>query len=517
MNRLVIGLVVLVAVILAALFFFLRPASSPSAGGSGLENPAPADWPMFRRTYDSSGHSPLEQINKANIENLQFEWSAPIAPGRLVSAPVVQDGVMYLAQPSDIVQAINAKTGDLIWQYRRELPDDVDEVQFPVPAAARNLAISAGKVYATTSDAYVIALETQSGKLAWETQVGDYLQTTHAAGPLVVGSKVITGRVCNRGPCYLLAHEAANGTEVWRKELSAEDGAGAWMVPSYDPELGLLFWGTASATLALKPDSGETVWSFRHASSENAYERLVVASEVTPDASAVRWISPKASGGEARKVVTGVPGSSGLVYTLDAKTGEFLWARETVSQNVVGDLDKQSGQAVANPKAAMVCPGSLGGKSWTSAAYSPTTKAVYLSLYNACTDPATGAPVAAPGSGGKLGRLEAVSVATGKTLWKYEQTAPMGSVLTTAGGLVVVGDLNRRLHILDQETGKVLYNTVLAGPITGYPISYAVEGRQYIAVTGGGGTELEKLNELMPGYNALPGVNSVYVFSLPAQ
>lgn len=555
MNRGLLALVVSLIAIGAAVFF-LKPGSSKStaAGAGNLSNPAAADWPMFRRTYDSWGYSPLDQINKTNVSDLQFEWSVPVAPGRLESAPIVQDGVMYVAQPNDIVQAINAKTGDLIWQYRRELPDDVDEVQFPVEPAARNLAIFGGKVFATTSDAYVIALEAKTGKLAWETQVGDYLQTTHAAGPIVVKDKVITGRICKSGPCYIVAQDANTGTEVWRTQL-ADDGswgntptdqrstAGAWMVASYDPELDLLYMGTSYAlspttgnalytnsTLAIKPDSGEIAWHFQHLPKDrwgfdHVFERLILSTEVSPDASAVKWINPQIKAGETRKVISGVPGKTGLVYTLDAKTGEFLWARETVPQNIIANLNPQTGEPTFNPAAqpkdgstVQVCPSRLGGKSWTASAYSPSTKALYVSVYDTCMafrEVGNYQNQTAPNT--KLGHLEAISVSTGKTLWKYTQDAPLGSVLTTAGGLVVVGDFNRRMHVLDQESGKVLFETVLAGPITGYPISYSVEGKQYLAVTGGGGTELEKLSELLPNYKPLPGVNSVYVFDIPSK
>lgn len=551
MTRRYIPLLVAVLVLLLSVAWLaLRPGSRVGGGGADLNAPRPEDWPMFRRSYDGWGYSPLDQVNKSNVANLQFVWSAPIAPGPLESAPIAVDGVIYLAQPNDIIQAINGKTGDLIWQYRRELPDDVDEVKFPVQPASRNLAFYQDRVYIATSDAYVMALEAKTGKIAWETQAGDYLETTHAAGPIVVGGKVITGRVCKSGPCYIMAHDARTGAELWRRSLADEASwgdtpaqqrgtAGAWMVASYDPELNLLYMGTSvplaqtrgkalytNSTLALKPETGEIAWSFQHLPGDpwgldHVFERIVVSTEVSPDAGAVKWISPKLKAGEIRKVVTGIPGKSGLVWTLDAKTGEFLWARQTVNQNIYAALNPETGEPTLNPAAlpgagqvAEVCPSRLGGKNWTSLAYSPLSKAFYAPLYATCMT-AGSVPKAAPGS--KLGLLEAISVATGKTLWRYEQPVPLGSVLTTGGGLIFAGDLNRRFRAFDQETGKVLWETVLAGPMTGYPISYGVEGKQYIAVPGGGGTELEALLALVPGLNPLPGVNSIYVFSLPSE
>jgi alcohol dehydrogenase (cytochrome c) len=528
---------------------------------------------MYRRTYDGAGYSPLDQITKENVRNLQFAWSSFIAAGAVQVTPIVYQGVLYLPQPGDTIEAYNAKTGDRLWTYARELPKDVDATPLYVQRTTRNIAIYQDKIYHATADGYVIALDAKTGKLVWETQVGDYKQMTHVAGPLVIRDKVITGRACATTAtegCFIVAHNTQTGSEVWRRTLVPKAGeagwdtwgsvadekrqqAGAWLVGSYDSELDLLFWGTSvpfplseqargsgaaelaytNATLAMKPDTGEIVWSRQHLPRDNwgmdhAYERLVLKTEVSPDASAVKWINPRVEAGHERKVITGVPGKTGLVWTLDAASGEFLWARETIGQNIIRDIDKETGKPILNeaviPKVGSVnrvCPSYLGGKHWAASAYAPELKAMYIPLVNACMDvgisgeeittqlkPAANQP-------DRLGVLEAISVSTGQTLWRYVQHAPIGAVLTTAGRVVFAGDLNRRFRAFDAENGKVLWETVTSGPVTGTPISYMVEGKQYIAIALGGGTDIEKLLELTPDLRPGAGGNALFVFSLP--
>lgn len=568
---------IIALIVLAILAWLIYATTRPTQAGtaatdSALANPDPADWPMYRRTYQGWGYSPLSQINKDNVGQLEFAWSTGLGPGPVEVTPTVYQGVLYLPQPNDTIEAFDAKTGDRLWIYARELPRDVDRTPLYVQRTARNLAIYQDKVYHATSDGYVIALEAKTGKLAWETQVGDYKQMGQVSGPLIVKGKVVTGRACMVGGegCFIVAHDAKTGSEVWRRSLIPKAGepgettwgnlppekrqqAGAWLVGSYDPELDLMFWGTSvplplseaargtgsaelaytNSTLALKPDTGEVAWSFQHFprdgwGMDHAYERLVVLTEVAPDAGAVKWISPKLQAGETRKVITGVPGKTGLLYTLDAKTGEFLWARETVPQNLITGLDKETGKPALNqallPRAGQpvnVCPSSLGGKNWAASAYSPEQKVLFVPLVNACMEVSLSGgevlskPRPAPTDGANLGVLEAISVSSGKTLWRHTQPAPMGSVLITAGGVVFAGDVNRRFSAFDAMTGTLLWDTALSGPVTGTPISYAVGGQQFVAVALGGGTDLEGLLALTPNLRPGAGGNALFVFSLP--
>lgn len=580
MKRLIPVLALLVVLIAAVLFFVLRrpgggtaTASSGPATDQALTNPNPADWPMYRRTYDGSGYSPLNQITKDNVNELQFAWSTNLGPGAVQVTPIAYQGVVYLPHPDDTVQAFNAKTGDRLWEYKRQLPEDIDQATFSLPRTVRNIAVYGDKIYHASSDGYIVALEAATGKLAWETQVADYKLIRQVAGPIIVKGKVISGRACNAQAsdgCFITAHDAKTGSEVWKRSLvpkAGENGentwgstpaekrvqAGAWMVGSYDPELDMIFFGTSvplplaesargsgdgdalytNSTLALKPDTGEIAWSFQHLPRDNwgldhVFERMVVTAEVSPDSSAVKWISPKVTAGESRKVITGVPGKTGVVWTLDAKTGEFLWARETVPQNVISGINPETGRPTLNaqvmPKEGsptQVCPSSLGGKGWSASAYNPDSKVMFVPLSNACMEISiSGSELSTkfkPSSSEpeNVGVLEAISASTGKTLWRLAQPAAFSSAMATASGLLFVGDINRRFRALDQETGKVIWETALSSPVTGTPISYSVENKQYVAVALGGGTDLEKILELTPKLRPGVGGSALFVFSLP--
>jgi alcohol dehydrogenase (cytochrome c) len=239
--------------------------------------------------------------------------------------------------------------------------------------------------------------------------------------------------------------------------------------------------------------------------------------------------------GERRKVITGIPGKTGVVYTLDRRTGEFLWARPTVYQNVISGIDGNTGEVTVNSEVQfsainqshLVCPGSTGGKNWPAGAYSPLTNMMYFPLQNLCNmattttdqrDPSkvygiSMAQQLAPGTD-KVGTVWAISTDTGHAAWKYEQRAGTLSLVTTGGGLVFGGDDNGRFRAFDDKTGKVLWETNLGSPVGGFPITYAVGGKQYVAVTTGPSlvstSALGLTPELKPGNGA-----NIFVFALP--
>jgi alcohol dehydrogenase (cytochrome c) len=331
------------------------------------------------------------------------------------------------------------------------------------------------------------------------------------------------------------------------------------MVPSYDPETNLIFIGTSvtipapkftlggndkqhlyhNSTLALNADTGKIVWYYQHVVDhwdlDHPFERLLVETAVAPDAREVPWINPRLKPGERRKVITGIPGKTGLVYTLDRQTGEFLWARPTVMQNVITKIDGATGKVTVNPEKTfsrigeekLICPGSNGGKNWPAGAYSPRTNVMYMPLQNMCMNAKTTVDtrdpskvygldmpgVLAPGTD-KVGTVWAISAETGKTLWKYEQRAGMLSLVATAGGLVFGGDANGHFKAFDDQTGKVLWETSLGAPVSGYPITFSVDGKQYVAVTTGpslvANSTLRVTPELKPSTSA-----QLYVFALP--
>ena len=575
------------ATILAAvvwLGFDLVPAAAQRAltpvTDAMLRNPDPADWLMWRRTLNSWGYSPLDQIDRSNVARLQLIWSRPLGPGIQEGTPLVHDGVMFMPNPADVIQAINAATGDLLWEYRRKWPDEVTKV-FPVPGINRNLAIYGTAIIDTSADDYVFALDGMSGDLLWETQIVDFRKNAaqQTSGPIIANGKIISTRGCEPkgGPeaCVMTAHDAKTGKEVWRSYTIPRPGepgnetwgdipyenrwhVGAWMVPSYDPELNLLYVGTSvtspapkfmlagsdkqylyhNCTLALNADTGKIVWYYQHIVDhwdlDHPFERLLVDTAVRPDPAKVSWINPKLKAGERRKVVTGIPGKTGVVYTLDRQTGEFLWATPTVSQNVISGIDG-TGAVTVNPASVftaagqerLICPGVNGGKNWPAGAYSPLTNTMYYPLQNLCmgatsTDdkPSLTSLYAVAMKGriadgtDKVGTVQAISAETGAITWKYEQRSGMLSLVTTGGGLIFGGDASGRFRAFDQKNGKVLWETNLGAPVSGYPVTFAVGGRQYVAASTGPSLVAGALNALTPEVQPANG-NSLFVFALP--
>ena len=547
-----------------------------------LQDPAPADWLMWRRTLDSWGYSPLEQINRENVGDLRMVWSRALALSRRQQGtPLVYDGVMYMPNPRDVIQAIDAVTGDLIWEYRRDRPDDLgDYLIASLIDTNRNIAIYGNLIIDTTTDDYLIALDAETGELVWETQILDYTKNPahQTSGPIIANGKVVSGRGCmpKGGPdaCVITAHDARTGEELWRTRMIPALGepgdetwgdvpyekrrhVGAWMVPSFDPTLNLLYVGTSvtspapkfmlggtdkqhlyhNSTLALDAETGKIVWYYQHLNDhwdlDHPFERLLVDTAVTPSATAVSWINPRLRPGERRKVVTGIPGKTGVVYTLDRETGEFLWATPTVAQNVISHIDGATGAVTENSEVVFsgtgqqvtVCPSWYGGKDWEAGSYSPLTNTMYFPLRNTCarvmaTTEQENAWYAlaireeiAPGTD-QLGTVQAISAETGETVWRYEQRASTTSLVATGGGLIFGGDANGRFRALDQATGEVLWEINLGSAVTGFPVTYAVDGRQYgAASTGAAGTttaQIRLTSELRPSTG-----NNIFVFALP--
>ena len=575
---------------------FLVPIASysqagefPSVTDEMLQNPADSDWLMWRRTLDSWGYSPLDQVSRENVDELQLVWTRNLATGTGEITPLAYNGILFVPQANDVIEAIDAKTGDFIWQYRRDIPEDLYEMVGGNARNNRNLAIYEDRIINTSDDNYIFALDALTGNLEWETEILDYQvnSATHSSGPIIADGLAISGRSCRPwgGPnaCVIVAHNASTGEEAWRRRLIPAPGepgdetwgdvpfesrhhVGSWMVPSYDPELELIILGTSvtspapkfylggtdnkhlyhNSTLALDVATGEIRWYYQHMNDhwdlDHPFERLLVETRVAPDPDEVTWINPNLQIGETRKVITGIPGKTGIVYTLDRATGEFLWATPTVEQNVVIDIDGSTGEVTENPEVifreaeqiVFVCPTWLGGKDWEAGAYSPITNVMYYPLRNTCANMlATGnfesdiaRSLTEGGQGGlaiyslaarhqitpgteNLGTVRAVSAETGRTEWLYETRAGTMSLVATGGGLIFGGDANGRFRAFDHESGEVLWEINLGSSVSGYPISFAVDGKQYIAVNTGGGQP-----NLTPELRPSRGTN-LYVFALP--
>jgi alcohol dehydrogenase (cytochrome c) len=551
-----------------------------------LASPDPDDWLMWRRTTDSWGYSPLDEIDRGNVAGLTLVWSVALdeAPSQ-EGIPLVYDGVLYFPSPMDVTTAFEAATGKKLWEHRRALPADLGQ-NVPFPQTNRNLAIYGRLIIDNGADDYVYALDAETGRQVWETKILDYKvhHVKQGSAPLVANGVLIAGRNCqpNGGPdaCVITGHDARTGQELWRKRTIPKPGepggdtwgdvpderrwhVGAWMIPSYDPELDLVYVGTSvtapapkfmlagndqqylyhNSTLALRPKTGETVWYYQHAVDhwdlDHPFERMLIDTAVAPDASEVPWINPRLRRGEMRRVVTGIPGKTGLVYTLDRATGEFLWARPTITQNVIERIDGATGAVAVRADALftepeqslLICPTTNGGKNWPAGAYSPRTKTMYFAMANTCawttagTAPATPemlyaistANVIAPDAAGNVGTLRALSVETGKAAWRHDQRAALMALLATGGDLVFAGDLAGRLRAFDATTGAVLWETNLGAMVTGHPVTFAVNDKQYVAVSTGRSNMTGGLSRLTPDAVPAESANKLFVFALPSR
>jgi alcohol dehydrogenase (cytochrome c) len=541
-----------------------------------LENPAPADWLMWRRTQNGWGYSPLDEIDKRNVARLEQVWSHPLGMGIQESTPLVYAGVMYVPNNGDYVQAFDAATGALLWEYRRQFPEGVRG------GTNRNLAIWGTTLIDAGGDNTMYALDARTGMLVWETPVLEpTLPARASSGPIIAKGKVITGRQCQPAAthesCVITAHDAATGKELWRTRTIPRKGepgdetwgdvpmeqrwhVGTWMVPSYDATLDRIYIGTSvtipapkfilggadkthlyhNSTLALNPADGRIVWHYQHLNDhwdlDHPFERLLVDTAVAPDASEVAWINPRIRAGERRRVMTGIPGKTGIVYTLDRETGEFLWARPTVTQNVVKNIDGATGRVEVDPErifthkghALMICPGTNGGKNWPAGAYSPRTNAMYMPMQNMCMNATIQSGerdpklvygfeseyIPAPGAE-DIGVVWAVSAEKGTTVWKHEQRVGVLSLAATGGGLVFGGDVAGVFRALDDATGEVLWETNLGAPVSGYPVSFAVDGKQYVAVTTGPSLVAAASRRATPELTGESAAAQVFVFALP--
>ncbi len=273
-----------------------------------LQDPAPADWLMWRRTLNGWGFSPLDDIDRTNVADLRMVWSRALSGGSQQGTPLVYQGVMYMPNPRDVIQAIDAATGDLIWEYRRDRPEDLNEIiPLGLSEINRNLAVYRNLIIDTSADGFVFALDAETGRLVWETQIVDIRKNPihQTSGPIIANGKVISGRGClpKGGPdaCVITGHDALTGAELWRTRTIPAPGepgddtwggvpyenrvhVGAWMVPSYDPALNLIYIGTSvtspapkfmlggadkkhlyhNSTLALDADTGEIAWYYQH-------------------------------------------------------------------------------------------------------------------------------------------------------------------------------------------------------------------------------------------------------------
>src|SRR5687768_9354545 len=504
-----------------------------------LRNPEPGNWLAIRRTYDGWGYSPLNQITTANVGQLRRVWNIPTGEGRVhEAAPIVNNGVMFITTPNNQVLALNAKSGDVLWRYRRPRPTGA----FVLHDTNRGVALYGDKVFFAAGEAVLTALDARTGKEVWTKIVADNKSAYYLTlAPLVADNKVMIGASGGefgvRG--FVAAFDPDSGKELWRTymvpapgEPGSETwpkgdqwktgGASVWVTGNYDPETNLAFFGTGNggpwmgdqrpgdnlyvaSTVAIDAATGEIKGHFQYNPNESwdwdevspplliDFRRngRTIKGLVNASRSGYLWFLERTSG--AIRFVDGKPYVNQTVYrSLDPKTG-----RPDV------DLDKKPGTG----KEAQYCPGLHGGKNWPPAAYSPRTRMIYIPANNNVCTTLAGVPVTyqkgqgftgSKGGGTQLwpgadhvGEVQAWNVDTGQKVWSHNyKMANWGPLLATGGGLVFGGGTpDQKFHAFDATTGKLLWEFETSSGVEGPPASFEVGGRQYIAVLTGWGAD----------------------------
>lgn len=510
-----------------------------------MRNPPSADWLMHYQNYAGWSHSPLTQITPRNVQNLQLRWVWAMEDGeRQQITPLVHDGVMFIStNVSNRVQALNAKTGDLIWE------NTLGPRLTRQTNATRTMALYGDKLFYPATDANLYALDARTGKIAWKIKFSSF-GNDKIGGLMVADGKIIAGlgRCDERSlqdRCFIAAYDVNDGHQIWKFSTVAytgepggdswgnltnaqRAGADAWIAGTYDPKLGLTYWGTgqakagvrgigdqlySNATVALDVKTGALKWYHQTAPDEGldldeVFEKVLVDE------------------GAQKTLLTA--GKKGILWKLDRETGKFIDYVPAVFQNVFTDIDRITGRGTYRPDLLTTnpgdthpsCPSPAGGKNWPASSYDPKNDLILLPLDQICvTSGPNGGNYEAPGSDGYIARMSAYRARDLKPVWTFQQRAPfLTSVITTGGGVGFVGDWDRTFRAFDIKTGKTLWSTRLGTTAQGYPTTYSVDGEQFVAVpTGynGGSPEVRPVTMLAYERNRPSYGHAVYVFALP--
>jgi alcohol dehydrogenase (cytochrome c) len=521
--------------ILYLLYFLLYLATNATPVSAQVTNDQllhsadqPSNWLQYSGSYDGHRFSSLSQINRDNVSHLAAQWIfQSSAPGFFENTPLVVDGIMYVSAQDNNAFALDARTGRRLWSYKRALPE---KIRACCGHVNRGFAILGTRLFLATLDAHVIALDSATGNVLWDVEAADYSQGyAFTVAPLIVRNKVIVGvsggEYGIRG--FIDAYDPETGKRAWRfytvpapdepgsdswpsADSAARGGAPAWVTGTYDPQLDLLYWPTgnpapsddgsrrmgenlySNSVVALQPDTGKLQWYF----------------QFTPfdlhdwDATEVPVLLDAEINAKPRKLLVQA-NRNGFFYVLDRTNGQFLFAKPFANQNWAKTIDS-SGKPIVLPNAApsedgvRTCPGAAGATNWMSPTYSPQTGLFYVAVREQC-DIFYAHPQ--PFVSGRLyigstympaakekdwGAVRAIDPKTGEVRWEYKEfSAPWAGNLSTAGHLVFTGDLDGYLIALDADTGKHLWHMQTGAAIYAAPITYQLNGKQYIAIASG--------------------------------
>ncbi len=505
------------------------PSFSPVTNERLVNSDAePQNWLHYSGNYYSQRYTQLDQINSENAGDLELQWAFQMtALDRAETTPLVVDGVMFITEAPSNVIAVDAATGEQYWRYNYPLGE---ELNYCCGRNNRGVAILGDRLFMSTLDAHLVAIDARTGTLLWDAEVASAANGySKTAAPLVVGDKVVTGIAGGefgiRG--FVDAYDAETGERVWRfwtipgpghpdNATWAGDswmtgGAGTWMTGAYDPDLNLVYWGTgnpgpdwngdvrlgdnlySSAVVALDADTGELAWHF----------------QFTPhdvhdwDATQIPLLADTDFAGEERKLMLW-PNRNAWFYALDRETGRFLMGRPYARQTWAEGLD-EDGRPIRVPgtsptiEGVTVSPSIGGGSNWWSPSYSPKSDLVYVMAYDGETTFFKRDDEYIPGErftggGGQTpepqdtyySALRAISPQSGETIWEYPvQPRSTAGVMTTAGDVVFSGTVDGYFFALDANTGEELWYINLGSRVHSGPMSYMVNGRQYVGVAAG--------------------------------
>jgi len=496
----------------------------------GLANPA--RWLTYSGDYSGQRHSPLTQITSANANRLTTQWTfqTGISGHKFEATPIVIDGTMYVTGPEDNAWAVDARTGKQLWSYTRQLPPWTD-LRICCGRVNRGFAVWGDRLLKTTLDAHLIALDRATGKVLWDVEMGDHLQGyASTVAPLVIGDKVIAGiaggEFAIRG--FLDAYDPRDGKRLWRfwtvpepgqpgsetwpAEVWERGGGPTWLTGTYDPQLNTLYWGTGNpnpdfygadrkgdnlytnSLIALDADKGTLKWHFQ----------FTPFDEHDWDANQIPVLARLTIDGKPRDVVM-VANRNGFFYVLDRATGQFIrgtpfirqtWAKAIGSDGRPIELPNQR----PTPEGTLTCPDLFGGTNFMSPAFDPSSGLFFVSARETCQvyisqEPPEGLKPGDRAMGGRtgpapneprFGALRAIDAATGQVKWELRHDAPSwAGVLSTAGGVVMTGDNDGHFIVVDAKTGKEVFRQPIGAPFYSAPITYMLDGRQYVAVATG--------------------------------